>query len=144
MTALSHIKESPTMRLTNRKQEILSYFEPDKRDWVRDEIGAPPLDVSGVAYLLHGTGINNNQHWLESTGRTLEAMVKDGLLERYRSREARSIILGGVMTATATVVRYGLVDNVSVVRNAEVPDDSVSGNMYTTVLITPLNFFIYF
>ncbi|HBM3162484.1 hypothetical protein QVN03_22290 [Raoultella terrigena] len=132
------------MRLTNRKQEILSYFEPDKRDWVRDEIGAPPLDVSGVAYLLHGTGINNNQHWLESTGRTLEAMVKDGLLERYRSREARSIILGGVMTATATVVRYGLVDNVSVVRNAEVPDDSVSGNMYTTVLITPLNFFIYF
>lgn len=111
---------------------------------MRDEIGAPPLDVSGVAYLLHGTGINNNQHWLESTGRTLEAMVKDGLLERYRSREARSIILGGVMTATATVVRYGLVDNVSVVRNAEVPDDSVSGNMYTTVLITPLNFFIYF
>ncbi|MGU3276012.1 hypothetical protein AAQU14_07745 [Klebsiella pneumoniae] len=129
------------MRLTNRKQEILSYFEPDKRDWVTDEIGAPPLDVSGVAYLLHGTGINNNQHWLESTRRTLEAMVKDGLLERYRSREARSIVLGGVMTATATVVRYGLVDNVSVVRNAEVPDDSVSGNMYTTVLITPLNFF---
>jgi hypothetical protein len=125
------------MRLTNRKQEILSYFEPDKRDWVTDEIGAPPLDVSGVAYLLHGTGINNNQHWLESTRRTLEAMVKDGLLERYRSREARSIVLGGVMTATATVVRYGLVDNVSVVRNAEVPDDSVSGNMYTTVLITP-------
>lgn len=132
------------MRLTNRKQEILSYFEPDKRDWVTDEIGAPPLDVSGVAYLLHGTGINNNQHWLESTRRTLEAMVKDGLLERYRSREARSIVLGGVMTATATVVHYGIVDNVSVVRNAEVPDDSVSGNMYTTVLITPLNFFIYF
>ncbi len=45
------------------------------------EIGAPPLDVSGVAYLLYGTGINNNRHWLESTGRTLEAMVKDGLLE---------------------------------------------------------------
>ncbi len=45
------------------------------------EIGAPPLDVSGVAYLLYGTGINNNRHWLESTVRTLEAMVKDGLLE---------------------------------------------------------------
>lgn len=132
------------MRLTNRKQEILSYFEPDKRDWVRDEIGAPPLDVSGVAYLLYGTGINDNRHWIESTRRTLEAMVKDGLLERYRSREARSIVLGGVTTATATVVRYGLADNVSVVRNAEAPDDSVSGNMYTTVLITPLNFFIYF
>ena len=105
------------MRLTNRKQEILSYFEPDKRDWVTDEIGAPPLDVSGVAYLLHGTGINTNQHWLESTRRTLEAMVKDGLLERYRSREARSIVLGG--ETSATIVRYGLPGTVSVVRNAE-------------------------
>ncbi|HCM6251591.1 TPA: hypothetical protein N3Z61_001628 [Klebsiella pneumoniae] len=129
------------LQIMTRRFTLYAY---DKRDWVTDEIGAPPLDVSGVAYLLHGTGINNNQHWLESTRRTLEAMVKDGLLERYRSREARSIVLGGVMTATATVVRYGLVDNVSVVRNAEVPDDSVSGNMYTTVLITPLNFFIYF
>ena len=144
MTALSHIKEPPTMRLTNRKQEILSYFEPDKRDLVTDEIGTPPLDVSGVAYLLHGTGINNNQYWLESTMRTLEAIVKDELLERYRSLETRSIVLGGVMTATATVVRYGLADNVSVVRNAEAPDDSVSGNMYTTIQITPINFFIYF
>ena len=57
MIAPSYIKESPTMRLTNRKKTILSYFEPDNREWVTGEIGAPPLDVSGVAYLLYGTGI---------------------------------------------------------------------------------------
>ena len=38
------------MRMTNRKKEILSYFEPDSLDWVTGEIGAPPFDVSGVAY----------------------------------------------------------------------------------------------
>ena len=52
------------MRLTSRKKEILSYFEPDNREWVTGEIGAPPLDVYGVAYLLYGTGINDNRHWL--------------------------------------------------------------------------------
>ncbi|HCB0642881.1 TPA: hypothetical protein MYL57_002867 [Klebsiella variicola subsp. variicola] len=113
------------MRLTNRKKEILSYFEPDNREWVTGEIGAPPLDVSGVAYLLHGTGLNNNRHWLESTRRTLEAMVKDGLLERYRSREARSIVLGG--KTTATVVRYGLPGTVSVVRDTEGADGAIEG-----------------
>ena len=76
MIALSYIKESPTMRLTSRKKTILSYFEPDNREWVTGEIGAPPLDVSGVAYLLYGTGLEDNRHWLESTRRTLEAMVK--------------------------------------------------------------------
>jgi hypothetical protein len=38
------------------------------------EIGALPFDVQR-AYLLHGTSINNHRHWLESTRRTLEAMV---------------------------------------------------------------------
>ncbi|CNC29205.1 Uncharacterised protein [Yersinia pseudotuberculosis] len=44
------------MRMTSRKKEILSYYEPDNREWVTGEIGAPPLDVSGVAYMLFGTG----------------------------------------------------------------------------------------
>ena len=125
MIALSYIKESPTMRLTSRKKEILSYFEPDNREWVTSEIGAPPLDVSGVAYLLYGTGINDNRHWLESTRRTLEAMVKDGLLERYWSREARSIVLGG--ETTATVVRYGMPGTVSVVRDTGGADNAIAG-----------------
>lgn len=113
------------MRMTNRKKEILSYFEPDNREWVKVEIGAPPLDVSGVSYLLHGTGLSKNRHWLESTGRTLEAMVKDGLLERYRSRETRSIVLGG--ETTATVVRYGLPGTVSVIRDTDGADNAIAG-----------------
>lgn len=113
------------MRLTIRKKEILSYFEPDNREWVTSEIGAPPLDVSGVAYLLYGTGIDDNRHWLESTGRTLETMVKDGLLERYRSKETRSITLGG--ETTATVIRYGLPGTVSVVHDKEGADGAIDG-----------------
>ncbi|EAA1180688.1 hypothetical protein GEY59_02765 [Salmonella enterica subsp. enterica serovar Mikawasima] len=113
------------MRLTSRKKTILSYFEPDNRGWVTGEIGAPPLDVSGVAYLLYGTGINDNRHWLESTRRTLEAMVKDGQLEKYRSRESRSITLGG--ETTATVIRYGLPGTVLVVRDTEGADGAVDG-----------------
>ncbi|EHC5874043.1 hypothetical protein JR782_004923 [Salmonella enterica subsp. enterica serovar Eastbourne] len=55
------------MRLTSRKKKILSYFEPDYQEWVTSEIGAPPLDVSGVAYLIYGSGISDNRHWIEST-----------------------------------------------------------------------------
>lgn len=114
------------MRLTSRKKKILSYFEPDNREWVTVEIGAPPLDVSGVAYLLHGTGINDNRHRLESTRRTLEAMVKDGLLEKCRSRESRSITLGG--ETTATVIRYGLPGTVSLVRDTEGSEGAIDGD----------------
>ena len=113
------------MRMTSRKKEILSYFEPDNREWVTGEIGTPPLDVSGVTYLLYGTGLKDNRHWLESTRRTLEAMVKDGLLERYRSRETRSIVLGG--ETTATVVRYGHPGTVSVVRDTEGAANAIAG-----------------
>lgn len=113
------------MRLTSRKKTILSYFEQDNREWVTGEIGAPPLDVSSAEYLLYGTGINDNRHWLESTRRTLEAMVKDGLLERYRSRETRNIILGG--ETTATVVRYGLPGTISVVRDTEGAVNAIAG-----------------
>lgn len=115
------------MRLTSRKKEILSYFEPNNREWVTGEIGAPPLDVSDVAYLLYGTGINDNRHWLESTRRSLEAMVKDGLLERCRSREARSIVIGS--ETTATVIRYGLPRTVSVVRDRGGANNALSGDM---------------
>lgn len=37
------------MRLTSRKKEILSYFEPANRERITAEIGAPPFDVSVVA-----------------------------------------------------------------------------------------------
>lgn len=79
------------MRMTSRKKEILSYFEPDSLDWVTGEIGAPPFDVSGVAYLLHGMGSFDKRHQLESTRRTLESMVAGGLLERVTVYESRQV-----------------------------------------------------
>lgn len=57
------------MRMTSRKKEILSYFEPDNLEWVMGEIGSPPLDVSGIAYLLHGMKSFDTRHQLESTRR---------------------------------------------------------------------------
>lgn len=80
------------MRLTNNRKTILSYFETDNREWVTLETSAPPFDVSGVTFLLYGS--YHNRYNLESTRRTLEAMVKDGLLERIRIRETRDTLHG--------------------------------------------------
>ncbi|EKH2730764.1 hypothetical protein O7C87_003379 [Salmonella enterica] len=112
------------MRLTSRKKEILSYFEPDNREWVTVEIGAPPLDVSGVAYLIYGVGVSDNRHWLESTRRTLETMVRDGLLERTRVRESRDTLHG---ETTATVIRYGLPGQCAVIRDSNGKKDAIDG-----------------
>lgn len=67
------------MRLTSRKKEILSYFEPARLERVTTEIGAPPFGMSGVVWLIYGLGSQDKRHCLESTRRTLEAIVKDGL-----------------------------------------------------------------
>lgn len=82
----TYIKVSLTMRLTCRKKEILSHFDPANRDWVTNKIGPPPFDVSCITWLLY---ISGNRHNLESTRRTLEARVKDGLLEKSTSYEQR-------------------------------------------------------
>ncbi|EOZ9838293.1 hypothetical protein ACQYMA_000520 [Salmonella enterica] len=111
------------MRLTSRKKEILSYFEPDNRKWVKTEIGEPPLDVPGVAYLLRGIN-EDTKHQLESTRRTLEAMVKDGLLERVSVREVR----GGLhCDTTATVIRYGLPGTCTVLRDENGCNGAIDG-----------------
>lgn len=65
------------MRMTAHKKEILTYYELDNLEWVTGEIGPPPFDVSGVAYLLKGLDYFNSKHSLESTLRTLEAKACD-------------------------------------------------------------------
>ncbi|EHF5447468.1 hypothetical protein J3V09_004488, partial [Salmonella enterica] len=80
------------MRMTSRKKEILSYYEPDSLEWVIGEIGAPPFDVSGIAYLIHGMESLDKRHQLESTRRTLENMVAGGLLEKVTVYEQRQNI----------------------------------------------------
>lgn len=93
------------MRLTSRKKEILRYFEQEHLEWVTKEIGPPPYDISGISYLLFGSETNCKRHQMESTRRTLDAMVNDGLLERVKVRESRQKPNG---ETTATVIRYGL------------------------------------
>lgn len=113
------------MRMTNRKKEILSYFEPDNLEWVTGEIGAPPFDVSGVAYLLHGMVSFDKRHQLESTRRTLESMVAGGLLERVTVYESRQVRRGG--ETNATVVRYGLLGACRVVRDTGGIREAIDG-----------------
>lgn len=109
------------MRVTARKKRILGYFEPDNLKWVTSEAGSPPLDVSGVAYLLHGTSCFDKTYQLESTRRTLEAMVKDGLLERvtvYERRQDKTQGSGDSPGVRCKVSRYGLPGKCAVVRDS--------------------------
>ncbi|MEQ9940327.1 hypothetical protein ABRQ07_22430 [Pectobacterium polonicum] len=115
------------MRLTSRKKEILSYFEPDNREWVTGEIGQPPFDVSGLAYLLHGMGSFDKRHQLESTRRTLEAMIKDGLLEKITSYEQRQDTTqsGDGNGVWCNCSRYGLPGQCTIVRDTGGADNAI-------------------
>ncbi|MFK8477607.1 hypothetical protein [Enterobacter kobei] len=106
------------MRMTTRKKEILSFFEPEHREWVTSEIDPPPFDISGVSYLLHGTSSFDKNHQLESTRRTLEAMVKDGLLEKVISYERRQDTTqsGDGKGVWCNCSRYGLPGQCNVMR----------------------------
>ncbi|MGJ3444864.1 hypothetical protein [Enterobacter sp. PTB] len=118
------------MRLTSRKKTILSYFEPENREWVTGEIGAPPFDVSGVTYLLHGMDSLKKEYQLESTRRTLEAMVKDGLLERvnvYERRQNRMQYSCDASGVRCVVARYGLPGRCVIVRDDEGAEDAIEG-----------------
>ncbi|ENL5812936.1 hypothetical protein AB5J37_001142 [Escherichia coli] len=112
------------MRLTQYKKEILSYFTPDNLAWVSVEIGNPPFDVSGVAYLLYGMDSHNNRHQIESTRRTLEAMVRDGLLERVNVYERRDSVGHDVRRKVA---RYGLPGRSVVARDGEGRNGAIDG-----------------
>ncbi|ENQ1001225.1 hypothetical protein MWU23_000341 [Proteus mirabilis] len=99
------------MRMTSRKKEIMELFKPDNLEWVTGEIGAPPFDVSGVAYMLKGMDSFNKKSILESTRRTLDSMVKDGLLEKVSSYERRQNKHQGSSSSPSVrcvVSRYGL------------------------------------
>ncbi|EEC8803229.1 hypothetical protein E9K78_RS27670, partial [Escherichia coli] len=96
----------------------------DNLSWVRGEIGNPPFDVSGVAYLLYGMDSHNNRHQIESTRRTLEAMVRDGLLERVNVYERRDSVGHDVRRKVA---RYGLPGHSVVARDSEGRNGAIDG-----------------
>ncbi|WP_075180629.1 hypothetical protein [Pantoea sp. 1.19] len=117
------------MRMTSRKKEVLTYFEPESLEWVTGEIGPPPFDVSGVAYLLHGVESFDKRHMLESTRRTLEAMVRDGLLEKITSYEQRQDTTqsgsgGGVWCHCS---RYGLPGSTALLPDTGGKHDAIEG-----------------
>lgn len=117
------------MRMTALKKEILTYYEPDNLEWVTGEIGPPPFDVSGVAYLLKGLDSFDSKYSLESTRRTLEAMVRDGLLEKITSYEQRQDTTqsGDGKGVWCNCSRYGLSGTVTVVRDTGGKREAIDG-----------------
>lgn len=117
------------MRMTSRKKEILNFFEPEHREWVTGEIGAPPFDVSGVAYLLSGMDSFKSRHHLESARRTLEVMVNDGLLEKMTSYEQRqdSTQSGAGKGIWCNCSRYGIPGSCVVVKDNGGKVDAIDG-----------------
>jgi len=116
--------------MTTRKKEILSYYEPANRKWVTSDIGAPSFDVSGVAYLLHDMASFDKRHHLESTRRTLEAMVRQGLLEKITSYEQRQdrYQSGSGNGVWCNCSRYGLPGNAGgVVRDTGGKGEAIDG-----------------
>lgn len=115
--------------MTAHKKEILNYFEPDNLEWVKAEIGASPLDVSSVAYLVQGLDSFDSRHHLESTRRTLESMVREGLLEKITSYEQRQYTTqsGGGKGVWCNVSRYGLPGTCTVMRDDGGKRDAIDG-----------------
>ncbi|WP_370554009.1 hypothetical protein [Edwardsiella tarda] len=119
------------MRMTSRKKEILSFFEPANREWVSSEIGPPPLDVSGITYLLHpDADTRKKKSTAESVRRTLEGMVKDGLLERVDSHERRNGWTqdGSDIGVWCVVARYGLPGQCRVTHDTSGSENAIEGD----------------
>ncbi|MGM1189341.1 hypothetical protein [Serratia liquefaciens] len=112
------------MRLT-----ALSYYKSDKLQWITSEVGMPPLDVSGVEYLLHSMSSFDRRHQLESTRRTLEAIVRDGLLEKITSYEHRQDTAqsGSGRGVWCNVSRYALPGSCTVLRDDGGKRDAIDG-----------------
>ena len=95
------------------------------------EIGAPPFDVCGVAWLLHGLSIHDNRYQIESTRRTLEAMVNDGLLEKITSYEQRQdTTQSGDGKGVWCCNRYGLPGSCAVRRDEGDKHDARDGKRF--------------
>ncbi|HFZ2120746.1 TPA: hypothetical protein ACIJ0J_000089 [Klebsiella pneumoniae] len=97
------------------------------------QIGPPPFDVSGVAYLLHGMGSFDKRYQLESTRRTLENMVAGGLLERvtvYEQRQNTTQSNADSPGVWCNVVRYGLQGQCQVMRDNSGSQGAIDGKCF--------------
>ncbi len=118
------------MRMTKRKREIMNLFEADNLEWVTSEIGAPPFDVAGVAYILNGMDSFNKKSIVESARRTLDSMVAEGLLEKvssYERRQNRTQGSGDSPGVHCVVSRYGLPGKCNLVKYEDNGNDFIEG-----------------
>lgn len=118
------------MRMTKRKKEIMNLFAADSLDWVTSEIGAPPFDVVGVAYILNGMDSFDKKSIVESARRTLDSMVADGLLEKvssYERRQNRTQGSGDSPGVHCVVSRYGLPGQCNLVKYEDNGRDFIEG-----------------
>ncbi|WP_242365483.1 hypothetical protein [Yersinia enterocolitica] len=127
------------MRMTKRKKSILDLFKPTNAEWVKREVGAPPLDISGMAYLLYGVESFDKRHQIESIRRTLEAMVKDGQLDKITSYEQRQDTTqsSSGRGVWCNVSRYSLPGKYAVTHDTNGKQDSIDGEC---VLVESPNF----
>lgn len=110
------------MRITKRKKEIMNLFAADNLEWVTSEIGSPPFDVAGVAYILNGMDSFDKKSIVESARRTLDSMVSDGLLEKvssYERRQNRTQGSGDSPGVRCVVSRYGLPSQYRLVKHED-------------------------
>ncbi|EMC9358187.1 hypothetical protein VRP43_000722 [Proteus mirabilis] len=118
------------MRMTKRKKEIMNLFEADNLEWVTSEIGAPPFDVAGVAYILNGMDSFDKKSIVESARRTLDSMVSDELLEKvssYERRQNRTQGSGDSPGVNCIVSRYGLPEHCRLVKYEDDGRDFIDG-----------------
>lgn len=111
------------MRMTCRKKKILSYYQPEHREQITNLIGLPPFDVYSVALLLRDGDTAKDRHHIESTRRTLDNMVRYGVLERVSVREWRN---GRYGPLESTVIRYGLPGDSTALRDADSVDCAIN------------------
>lgn len=106
-----------TMNLANLTQE--------EKDKINVDLAA-----SGVAYMLKGTDSFDKKNTLESTRRTLDSMVKNGLLEKVSSYERRQNRHQGSSSSPGVrcvVSRYGLPDKCHLVKYENDGEDFIEG-----------------
>lgn len=119
------------MRMTKRKKDIMNLFAADNLEWVTSEIGSPPFDVAGVAYILNSVDSFDKKSIVESARRTLDSMVSDGLLEKVSSYERRQNRMQGSGDSPGVrciVSRYGLPGQCRLVKFEDDGDDAIDGD----------------
>ncbi|ADU72111.1 conserved hypothetical protein (plasmid) [Pantoea sp. At-9b] len=78
------------MYMTESKKKILSFFYPSNLEYIMKQIGPPPFDIYSISYLLYGPELYKHPVKRESSRRSLELMVRMGILIKSTHIEVRN------------------------------------------------------